>query len=189
MRTAWQQRLQNRPFRVRQIAWQTQAASGKLPPGGVSPHVILRRCVATPTESQITDITQLIFRSGSYRNLSLSLLFIDVNRSNPAPVPTLLCQCRRNTLPASVRAEVSAAQEVRRRMHVEVVQEPTQFCLSLPSNPALARSHRSAFASAQTRSASSSTSANCAARSCPMPSTTESRFRRSVFLAPKTSAM
>ena len=44
-----------------QIAWQTQAASGKLLAGGVSPHVILRRCLATPIESHHTDITHFFF--------------------------------------------------------------------------------------------------------------------------------
>jgi hypothetical protein len=30
-------------------------------PGGVSPHVSLHRCFATPIESQVADITQLSF--------------------------------------------------------------------------------------------------------------------------------
>ncbi|MDQ2879410.1 MAG: hypothetical protein M3R41_10090, partial [Pseudomonadota bacterium] len=39
--------------------------SGKLLAGGIGPHVSLRRCFATPIESQMADITQLLFRSGS----------------------------------------------------------------------------------------------------------------------------
>ena len=34
-----------------------------LPTGDIGPHVALRRCVATPTESQVIDITQLHFGS------------------------------------------------------------------------------------------------------------------------------
>lgn len=60
------QPFQNRPFRVSQITWQKQFGSGILPPGGVGPHVSLRRRFATPTESHLADITQLLFRSASH---------------------------------------------------------------------------------------------------------------------------
>ena len=59
------QRLQHRPFGIRQIAWQPQPPSGKLLAGDVGPPVILRRCLAPSIESQMADITQLLFRSGS----------------------------------------------------------------------------------------------------------------------------
>lgn len=57
--------LQHRPFRVRQVAWQTQPLPGMLLAGDISPHCDPLRCFTTPMESQGTDITQLIFRSGS----------------------------------------------------------------------------------------------------------------------------
>ncbi len=63
LRARRKQWLQYRPFAVCQIAWQKQAASGKLLAGGSCPHMILHRCITTPIESQMTDITQLLFRS------------------------------------------------------------------------------------------------------------------------------
>jgi len=45
------QRLRHRPFGVHKVAWQAQPLSGMLLTGEFGPLVILRRRVATPTES------------------------------------------------------------------------------------------------------------------------------------------
>ena len=63
--TGREHRLQDRPFRIRQIAWQEQFRSGIPLPGDIGPHVSFRRRVATTSESHLTDIAHLLFRSAS----------------------------------------------------------------------------------------------------------------------------
>ena len=52
------ERFQKRPFRVRQIAWQTQPLSRKLLTGGVSPHLVPSWLLRHTHESQVIDINQ-----------------------------------------------------------------------------------------------------------------------------------
>jgi len=73
LRVRRQKRLQKRPFRIRQIAWQAQPLSRKLLAGDVSPHLVtpwlLRHTHGiaddAKRQSQVTGITQFLFRSGS----------------------------------------------------------------------------------------------------------------------------
>jgi len=71
MRTRRQERLQHRPFRVRQVAWQAQPFTGKLPAGDIGPHLVTPWLLDTPMNHNRLISLNLFFGQA----LTLQLLF------------------------------------------------------------------------------------------------------------------